>query len=35
MINDKVIGHGSGKSKKESEQEAAKDALKSLYNVNF
>jgi ribonuclease-3 len=35
MINDKVIGHGSGKSKKESEQEAAKDALKSLYSVNF
>ena len=35
MIDDGVIGHGSGKSKKESEQQAAKDALKSLYNINF
>jgi len=35
MIDDRVIGHGSGNSKKESEQQAAKDALKSLYNVDF
>ncbi|MBM3706765.1 MAG: ribonuclease III [Actinobacteria bacterium] len=35
MIDDRVIGKGSGKSKKESEQQAAKDALKSLYGVNF
>ncbi len=35
MIDDKVIGRGSGKSKKESEQQAAKDALKTLYKINF
>ncbi|MBM3704917.1 MAG: ribonuclease III [Actinobacteria bacterium] len=32
-IDNKVVGRGSGKSKKESEQEAAKEALRSLYNL--
>ena len=34
-LNNKIIGHGKGKSKKESEQEAAKDALKSLYDMKI
>ncbi len=34
-IDDKIIGKGSGKSKKESEQMAAKDALKKIYNLSF
>lgn len=34
VLDKKAIGRGSGKSKKDSEQEAAKDALKSLYNLS-
>jgi ribonuclease-3 len=34
-LSNQIIGHGKGKSKKESEQEAAKDALKSLYNMKI
>jgi ribonuclease-3 len=34
-LSNKIIGHGKGKSKKESEQEAAKDALKLLYNMKI
>jgi len=34
LIDNKTVGRGSGKSKKESEQEAAKDALRSLYNLS-
>jgi ribonuclease-3 len=33
-IDSKIIGQGSGKSKKESEQEAAKKALHSMYNIS-
>ncbi len=33
ILEKKTIGRGTGKSKKESEQEAAKDALKSLYDL--
>jgi len=33
MIDEKIIGRGKGKSKKKSEQEAAKDALSTLYNL--
>jgi len=35
MIDDKVVGRGKGKSKKNSEQDAAKDTLKKLYNLNL
>jgi ribonuclease-3 len=35
MIGDKVIGKGEGKSKKESEQDAAKNTLKKLYNLKL
>ncbi len=34
-LNNKIIGHGKGRSKKISEQEAAKDALKSLYKMEI
>jgi ribonuclease III len=34
VIDDKIIGNGSGKSKQQSEQEAAKEALKNLYNLH-
>ncbi|MDZ7838338.1 MAG: putative dsRNA-binding protein [Actinomycetota bacterium] len=33
MIDEKIIGRGKGKSKKKSEQEAARDALATLYNL--
>jgi len=33
-IGNEVIGHGSGRSKKESEQEAAKNALRRMYDLN-
>ncbi len=33
MIDDKIIGKGKGRSKKKSEQAAAKDALKNLFNI--
>jgi len=33
LLDNKAIGHGAGKSKKDSEQEAAKDALRTLYNL--
>lgn len=32
LLNDKIVGQGNGRSKKESEQEAAKEALRSLDN---
>jgi len=35
MIEDKVVGKGRGKSKKNSEQNAAKDALNKMYNLNL
>jgi ribonuclease-3 len=35
MLGDKVIGKGEGKSKKESEQDAAKNTLKKLYNLKL
>ncbi|MDD3628731.1 MAG: ribonuclease III [Candidatus Humimicrobiaceae bacterium] len=35
MIDDKVVGKGKGKSKKDSEQNAAKNTLKKLYNLNL
>jgi len=35
VLNDKIIGKGSGKSKKDSEQESAKNALKILYNLKI
>lgn len=35
MIDDRVVGRGKGSSKKESEQKAAKDTLKSLYNMDL
>ncbi|MBN2073174.1 MAG: ribonuclease III [Actinobacteria bacterium] len=35
MIDDKIAGRGKGSSKKESEQKAAKDTLKSLYNLDL
>jgi dsRNA-specific ribonuclease len=35
VIDDKIIGNGSGKSKQQSEQEAAKEALKNLYNLHI
>lgn len=34
-IDDRIIGSGTGKSKKDSEQEAAKSALKSMYNLSI
>ncbi len=34
-IDDKIIGRGKGKSKKSSEQAAAEDALKNIYNLEF
>ena len=34
-LNNNIIGHGKGRSKKISEQEAAKDALKSLYKMEI
>ncbi len=35
MINGKVIGTGKGKSRKDSEQDAAKNTLKTLYSLNL
>ena len=35
VLDDKIIGKGSGKSKKESEQESAKNALKILYDLKI
>lgn len=35
MISDEIIGMGEGKSKKDSEQDAAKNTLKTLYNLNL
>ena len=35
VLDDKIIGKGSGKSKKDSEQESAKNALKILYNLKL
>lgn len=35
MLDDKIIGRGKGKSKKNSEQNSAKDALNKLYNLNL
>lgn len=35
MIDDKVVGRGKGKSKKNSEQNAAKNTLKKLYNLDL
>jgi len=35
MLNNKIIGRGKGKSKKESEQDAAKNTLKTLYNLSL
>lgn len=35
ILGDKVIGKGEGKSKKESEQDAAKNTLKTLYNLKL
>ena len=35
MIDDEIIGRGEGKSKKDSEQDAAKNTLKTLYNLNL
>ena len=34
-LDERIIGRGSGNSKKESEQEAAKDALESFYKVKI
>ncbi|HEY4695319.1 MAG TPA: ribonuclease III [Candidatus Hydromicrobium sp.] len=34
-IDDKIIGRGKGKSKKDSEQDAAKNTLKTLYKLNL
>ncbi|GAH28982.1 unnamed protein product, partial [marine sediment metagenome] len=35
MVGDEIIGMGEGKSKKDSEQDAAKNTLKTLYNLNL
>jgi len=35
MIDDKIIGRGEGRSKKDSEQDAAKNTLKTLYKLNL
>ena len=35
VLDGKIIGKGSGKSKKDSEQESAKNALKILYNLKI
>lgn len=35
MIEDKVVGEGKGKSKKDSEQDAAKNTLKTLYKLKL
>jgi ribonuclease III len=35
MIDDKIVGRGKGKSKKDSEQNAARDTLKKLYSLNL
>lgn len=35
VLDDKIIGKGSGKSKKDSEQESAKNALKIMYNLKI
>jgi ribonuclease III len=35
VLDDKIIGKGSGKSKKDSEQESAKNALKILYDLKI
>lgn len=35
MIGGEIIGMGEGKSKKDSEQDAAKNTLKTLYNLNL
>jgi ribonuclease-3 len=35
VLDNRTIGRGSGKSKKDSEQDAAKEALKNLYNLNI
>jgi len=34
-IDDRVVGKGKGKSKKDSEQDAAKNTLKTLYKLNL
>ena len=35
MIDNKVVGRGEGRSKKSSEQDAARDTLNKLYNLNL
>jgi ribonuclease-3 len=35
MLDDKIVGKGEGKSKKESEQDAAKNTLRKLYNLKL
>ncbi|HEY0087435.1 MAG TPA: ribonuclease III, partial [Candidatus Lokiarchaeia archaeon] len=35
VLDDKIIGKGSGKSKKDSEQESAKNALKMMYDLKI
>lgn len=35
MIDDKIVGRGKGKSKKNSEQNAAKNTLRKLYNLDL
>ena len=35
MIDDKIVGKGEGRSKKSSEQDAARDTLTNLYNLDL
>ena len=35
MLGDKIVGEGEGRSKKESEQDAAKNTLRKLYNLKL
>ncbi len=35
MLDDKIVGKGEGRSKKESEQDAAKNTLRKLYNLKL
>jgi len=35
LIDDKIVGRGVGGSRKSSEQDAAKDSLNNLYNLNL